>query len=67
MTTAEIVSVNRIRWGLLDASTIRAVRDEAAAHGDTRLVRLANRALDARCWRRQGGQNHRATDRQARR
>jgi hypothetical protein len=47
-TTAEIVSADRIRWSLLDSSTIREVRAEAAAAGDAELVRRADRALARR-------------------
>lgn len=46
--TAEIIAADRIQWRKLDTGTIRQVRTEAAAAGDSKLVRRADHALSRR-------------------
>ena len=42
------LTARRINWSALTTSEIEAVRTDAGAHGDSRLVRLATAALRRR-------------------
>lgn len=51
MTPAHLVTdltADRINWSRLTTAQIDAVRTEAGAHGDLKLVRKADRALARR-------------------